>query len=408
MRFISFIRISVVAFAIAISGQQAFACSCGMPNQHKNAWENAESHDQWAIAIFEGIPEHSEVEWNLMSAKNGELIPTDLEQPMKQGGPHMVVTFRVQRAYKGALGSEVQLMTGFGGGDCGAGFTSGLTYLVYASGPNLRELGVNMCSPGGWVESKYVAADLRHLRKERPISGDLTPPRPWTMQESPEQEQERQRDAGEFKKQYEAVTGRICGTVVQKEMKDPPGFVSFLSTNGYSPVEHPNTSVERDGSFCSGRLGPGKYNLYFEKGSYEGLRAAIYYPGVVDRSRALSIEISAGQTQSNIEFNVPVQRTYSVRGLISTNDKSGLNGKNVDVGLFRLDGDPRNAWYTQLIDFNSNFPLPKTKYFNFENVLPGHYIAYVSVDGKGWYTKKVDVDVTNHMKFISLELIHKK
>jgi len=30
------------------------------------------------------------------------------------------------------------------------------------------------------------------------------------------------------------------------------------------------------------------------------------------------------------------------------------------------------------------------------------------VFGEGWLTKKVDVDVGTHMKFISLELVHKK
>jgi len=59
-------------------------------------------------------------------------------------------------------------------------------------------------------------------------------------------------------------------------------------------------------------------------------------------------------------------------------------------------------------DFQSSFPLPKVKYFDFENVLPGHYIAYVSVLGEGWHTKKEELSVTTHMKFIFLELVHKK
>ena len=95
-------------------------------------------------------------------------------------------------------------------------------------------------------------------------------------------------------------------------------------------------------------------------------------------------------------------------GIISTNDKSGLDSRGVYVSLVSLDGGPFLPRYTQAIDFQTLFLLPKVKYFDFESVLPGRYIAYVSVLGQGWYMKKEEVSVTTHMKFISLELVHKK
>jgi len=134
----------------------------------------------------------------------------------------------------------------------------------------------------------------------------------------------------------------------------------------------------------------------------------MYYPGVSQRAKATTIEVGAGQILSDITFKVPVQKTYAVRGIISTNDKSGLDARSVYVALVDLEGRAFPAAYSQPIDFQSSFPLPKVKYFDFENVLPGRYVAYVSVLGQGWFTKKEEVSVTAHMKFISLELLHKK
>jgi hypothetical protein len=73
-----------------------------------------------------------------------------------------------------------------------------------------------------------------------------------------------------------------------------------------------------------------------------------------------------------------------------------------------LDGALFPAAYSKPINFEGSFPLPKVKYFEFENVLPGRYLAYVSVLGQGWYMKKEEVSVTTHMSFISLQLTHKK
>jgi len=410
MRLLFVFRLAVIASVVAISTRQASACQCGSNHHGRNAWEVARLEADSSTVVFEGTPEHLELRWSLWSAKAGELIPA-AEDPgaTSYRWPRMLVTFRVQRAYKGDLGQEIQIATGLGGGDCGAVFTPGLTYLVFASGPTARDLGVSMCSPGGWAGSSSVATELRLLRNERPIASDLAPARPWTAVEYSAQEEQRHRDFEEFKKRYAVATGKICGTVfAEKTREGNTGIISFLSTAGYSPIAHPTASVNPDGSFCSERLGPGKYYLYFTRGSEGGLTSAVYYPGVSERNKATTIEVNAGQTQSDITFKVPAQKTYSVRGIISTNDKSGLVAGSVYVALVSLDSGPFQSSHTQPIDFQGSFPLSKVKYFNLENVLPGRYFAYVSVLGQGWYTKKEEVFVTTHMKFISLELVHKK
>jgi len=78
----------------------------------KNAWERSEKQAQGSTVIFEGILEHSELQWK---AGDGSANPLDSSQ--------MRLTFHVQRAYKGDVGREVLLSTGLGGGDCGARFS---------------------------------------------------------------------------------------------------------------------------------------------------------------------------------------------------------------------------------------------------------------------------------------------
>jgi hypothetical protein len=127
---------------------------------------------------------------------------------------------------------------------------------------------------------------------------------------------------------------------------------------------------------------------------------------VTDRIDATTIEVRAGQTQSGVTFKVPTQKTYGVRGIISADDKSDLNARGpggVYVALINIDSLAFLAAYRQPIDFQGSFPLPRTKYFSFDNVLPGRYLIYVI--GPGAFTKKEDVIVTTHMKFISLELL---
>ena len=210
-----------------------------------------------------------------------------------------------------------------------------------------------------------------------------------------------------FQKRYATATGKICGTVLAEKAKDGnTGVLSFLSTAGDSPRVRPTANVNPDGSFYSGQLGPGKYYLYFARGSDAGPISAAFYPGVSERTKATTIEINAGQTRSNISFKVPVQNTYSVRGIRSTNDQAGLGSRSVYVSLLRLDGGAFLPRYSLPINFESAFPRLRVKYFDFENVLPGRYLAYVSVFGQGWYTKKEEVNVTTHMKFISLQLVH--
>ena len=386
--------------------ETASACQCGAVAHGQNAWENAKEVEKNSVVIFEGTPLRFELKWDLLTAREGEPIPADMFSSRDLNAmSHMVITFRNQRTYKGDLGTEVQLATGLGGGDCGATYATGLNYLVYASGSNHDQLNVSMCSPGGWIESSGVEADLRYLRKERPTSADLAPILRGNAPGVDKQQEQRLRAAEERRKQYAAATGRICGRLVlPHRSEDFRGTIAFLSTQGYSPAEYPDASINQDGSFCSRDLGPGKYNLFFVGGT-EGARRAEYYPGVTEIAKAIPIEVSAGQTVSGVVFKITNQNEYSVRGFVSIDEKPDFNPTDtqVTVLLIRTDGD-RRVWYSD----KAIFVLPKLAYFKIPNVVPGHYAACVVSPATGWMTMKADVTVTTHPKFISLDLLRKK
>jgi hypothetical protein len=381
----------------------AHACQCGAGAHGKNAWENARQFSENATVIFEGTPIKFELRWSLLNAKAGELIPASIFlDKYTDREPYMTVTFRVERAYKGALGQEVQLRTGLGGGDCGAVYMPGLKYLAYTGGPSPDQLWVSMCSPGGWIDGADVATDLRYLRKDRPTAEDLQPIRGWSEEGWAQQEERRKRRYEESHKNYEAATGRICGSLGLKS--DAHGTLAFLSTLGYSPLDPPYGEIKEDNSFCSPLLGPGKYYPYFVQFDDHGT-SALYYPGVKDIAEATPLEVLAGRAQSNVVFHVRAQSSYSVRGLIFANQKPDFGNvapHGVVVVLIRSDGD-RRVWFSN----EAEFFLPKTAYFKIDHVVPGHYIAWAQAPVDGWMTRKVEIDVTNHMKLISLDLVRK-
>jgi hypothetical protein len=402
------IRVLAVLCVSIAALKGASACSCGSGFHSKNSWENAKQEAQVSTAIFEGTPIRFDLKWRLLSAKDGELIPADMYSDPTDL-PSMVVTFQVQRTYKGSLGSEVQIHTGVGGGDCGAIYASGLNYLIFAGGPSQDQLGVSVCDPGGWIGDERVETELRYLRNEHPIAQDLESTRWWWARPNAAQIQEQwKRAAEERRKRYDAATGRICGVVTHPHQEDEfHGTIDFLSTQGSYPSGPFESSISADGSFCSPDLGPGKYYLYFVHGSEHGLAEGMYYPGVLDRSKAVAIEVAAGQMVSDIHFQAVAQSTHSVRGILFFSQKPDLHANNfandVKILLIRTDGDQR-VWYSE----NAEFISPRIACFKFDNVLPGQYAASALMPTSGWMTKKADVDVTSFMKFVYLNLSRKK
>lgn len=402
------VKAAALTSLILTGATHAFACTCGFSGfPGETPWEIAKRRSQ-ANFIFEGTVERLDLRWTILDAKEGDLIPTYRPSTNLDLGPHTVVTFIVNRAYRGDVGSQVQVKTGLGGGDCGARFVPGVKYLVYLNASNPNDFATSMCSPGGWIEGNDIASDLRYLRGEPPLKSDLA----RLLRESAKSPRElvvekslRARDFERRKQLLSKMTGRICGTI---QWERPPkdsyyGGISFLSTKGYLPGEIPYASVNADGSFCSEPLFPGKYYVRHSSMRDDRLVTSLYYPGVSDHEKATPIEVKAEETHSGVDFRVTPQETFSVRGFLFANDVQKSDGEGVSVVLYRVNGDPR-------IDTHSTFVrgIAKFGYFSIQNVLPGRYTVYISGPGAGWFSKKKETVVDKHSKFIWVELIHKK
>jgi hypothetical protein len=386
-------KLLAAAMMVIFTVARAHACACS-GIRGESLWDQAEKEEKASAAIFEGALERLTVEWDILNRKPGDWIPADIVEPSawRDRFPRTLATFRVTRVYKGKLGATVQLHTGMGGGDCAAAYYAGLEYLVYAYEPVSGELWVNLCSPGGWLGSNYVEPELRYLRKQRPLPGDLAVVKYGPLMYRPE----------EYTRRFNAATGTICGRVVPSAAFQGSESV-WIFRAGDAPVGD-RASIKSDGTFCSGRLPPGKYYLAFLPFHWVGsVEPVAYYPGVVDRANATLVEVSAGQDRSRLVFSIPQWKAYTIRGFISLDEKSGLRYDQVLVQLVSPDG---LVWRGDIIEVRGSFPLPKVKYFRFENVPPGRYIAWASAPGRGWFTRVVDVNVTNHSKLIFLELKH--
>lgn len=239
----------------------------------------------------------------------------------------------------------------------------------------------------------HVATELRHLRGERPKPTDLV----TVDYRSPAGVQRMNRE--EFTQRYTAATGQICGVVSPAVA----GQIAFLPTIGYSPVWAFTATVDRDGNFCSQRLGPGRYRLQFTQDPVDGIaESALYFTNVDQGANANAAQVEAGHTTTGVLVRIAKQKAYTVHGFISADDKTQMRESAAQVILVTPEGrviDRRS------VDFSTTFPLPNTKYFSFRNVLPGRYIAYASAGGD-WLTKVVDVNVTTHHKLIVLGLRH--
>lgn len=396
--------LSLFVAASLLIALPANACKCGGPHAH-TAWEVAKLNADSAAVIFEGTLVHAEMSWQVLEGSKNQLGSAAQSSSYVDASqiPHMAVIFRVLRTYKGDLGSEVQLNTGMGGGDCGASYFPGLTYLIYATSSPDGSLWVSICSPGGWIGDPSLATNLRYLRTEHPANEDLRdPPYSVAQRSAVSQAFIRARDE-ESRKRWAAATGKICGKVVRNSKRDTAFMVAVLPVEGYSPFAVPYVPVHEDGSFCSLGLGPGKYYLFALSAS-----ARAFYPGVNDKTATTLLEVAAGKTLSGITLNLPDQETYTVRGLLSVNNPAKLYRNTASVVLIDRNGRPFQFQYRVEVDFTPS-SLFHTRYFTIESVLPGHYTAYVFTElGRDWFTRPVDVVITSHSKFLFLSLAHGK
>jgi hypothetical protein len=90
-----------------------------------------------------------------------------------------VYRFTVEQSYKGVEGTDIEVQTGMGGGDCGYSFTKGERYLVYAYfDKKTRTFHTNICSRttplSGAAEDLDFLRGLPDSATKTRISGTIT------------------------------------------------------------------------------------------------------------------------------------------------------------------------------------------------------------------------------------------
>ena len=98
-----------IAIVFSLAGRDAFACSCMDPGTPCEAYGQAAAVFVGTVTGVRDSQRQQATDWTPMAFK-----------------------FSVEQAYLGVAGSEVEIFTGSGGGDCGYTFQTGQRYLVYA------------------------------------------------------------------------------------------------------------------------------------------------------------------------------------------------------------------------------------------------------------------------------------
>jgi len=135
-------------------------------------------------------------------------------------------------------------------------------------GPSASD-GSQHVQPRGWIGSRSVATELRYLRKERHIASDLVLFGPWDRCGLCSPGERKHAIPRFFRNATAAVTVKSAHRHCGKGKTGSTGVLQFLSTVAISNGTA-NSECQPRRLFCSGQLGPGKYYLYFARGSDAG------------------------------------------------------------------------------------------------------------------------------------------
>lgn len=138
-----------LSFLLLVFADESNACSCaGDPMPCESYWK--------ASAVFLG------------TVTNSTTTKTN-SKPGEYDFNNRVFRFTIDKGFRGVQGKEVEIRTGYGGGDCGYGFEIGRQYLVYAYQDDSSRLVTGICSrtrPASEAEPDF--AFFRDLSKAEP------------------------------------------------------------------------------------------------------------------------------------------------------------------------------------------------------------------------------------------------
>lgn len=142
------LKVALVAIALAVCPwfiTSAEACTCTGPMPPCQEYGAA-------AAVFTGTV----IDISTVSVELGE-------GERKHAYNKKLVRFSVEQAFRGTSGSEVEIATGSGGGDCGYHFEQGKQYIVYAyNDSESKRLGTGICTRTRLLRD--AAEDLAYIR----------------------------------------------------------------------------------------------------------------------------------------------------------------------------------------------------------------------------------------------------
>jgi|GEM_PF-2342154 hypothetical protein len=358
--------IRTILLFLFFSTQAAMACKCAsLPPTVKTDSDWLEWRLRGTSVVFEGKVESIHVinwPWNPVA---GETI--------KKSG--LKATFSAVHAYRGEAREEVVIETGLGGGDCGFDFEKGSSYLVFAWKDDDGNLTTNICSGTRLLED--AGQFLRLLSGKPALQEEAANLQPSNTQN---------------KRNHQ-----ICGQIsVAGKGEDDTGEIGAweLEDDLIAVFRAVTAEIKPDGRYCIDYLVPGEY-IVFATQEKEGAnqRRMAYYPGVLNRSEATPVVVTAESKIVHADFPLVLQNLLTVRGHLR-----GAANLQAQIVLMSSGPGPLSAIDPVEVGLDG--------LFEFDNVPPGRYTIFATKDNDDgsmmFLSNGVAVDVDRNIEGLKL------
>lgn len=376
----------IVLVIIPMLSARSFGCTCARhqpPSSLKNLRELVRWQLQESKILFEGRVERMEIQ-------HGQITPVpDDALSATPSADELIVTFRILRSFRGGSSGAVRVITSLGQGSCGFDFENGRSYLVDAFYDASGAIFTSSCQQTRTLES--AGPQLRALRNEPPTAEDLLVP-------------------SEYWKSADRLDGTLCGQISHTD-GSPVGKTCAASVwrvlnSPVAPLQHGDVRVNRDGSYCTGPLEPGKYIIGAEDGDpwATGVRYTGYFSATHQASKAEQVEIKPKQVLRGIDFALFPQKVYTVSGLV-------VPPANFPFPITQMRVVIRSA-ENELLTQPEDTAIGSDGTFEFYQVPPGRYLVSVSQAGgaasMGWSQLPRAITVPEQAKGVVLSLASDK
>ena len=341
-----------ILIVISVSSQTVNACTCGGTGSPCESFGSA-------AAVFAGT---------VVAMRMNER-PKQTERNDVRWNPR-VFKFSVEQSYLGVAGTEVEVFTGFGGGDCGYDFQIGRRYLVYAyrhddqlytgictrtrpfssATEDLAFLGtLSSAAPGVTIHGEIRDRE----GKSGPVSSDIL----ITIEGESERKEMLPDGEGRFRVSglragkykvslklpdtlttwrheqeitvadrgcagvgwYVTDNGRVSGRVINADGEPVARIhVSLVYADADDKDRNKSDRTDNDGQFTFSAIQRGRYLIAINHTHYpepnDPTRAypLTFYPGVIDQAHAQAITVGAGEKLTNLEVRIPSKRPASI------------------------------------------------------------------------------------------------